>query len=86
MKKERGEQQVREDSFAEVAKLMRELDVHVDQVLEIMFRYRSHDRELQLQDERLLTREYKMGVLDPGAVTTKYEREIAYRRRKEAML
>ena len=75
-----------ETSQDKVCQLIRELDCNVDQVLEIMFRYRMDEKEVEAEEEKEITKDYKVGLLDPCATTTKYEREIAFKKRKLAVM
>ena len=44
------------------------------------------EKEVELQEEKELTKEYKVGLLDPCGTTTKYEREVAFKKRKLAVM
>ena len=78
--------EMRESSFLSGVQVARELDANAGQVLEMLLQSVFQDQELQEEEERQVTKEYTVGALDPGKYTTKYEREIAFKKRKEATL
>jgi len=55
------EHHMHDKSFDKVCQILRELDTDVEQVLEIMFRYRMEEKEGEAEEEKIITKDYKVG-------------------------
>ena len=50
-----------------------------------MYIYKMNDMQEFEDEARQVTREHKVGKLDPTKQATKYERQLRYKRRKEML-
>ena len=55
-------------------------------VIESLYRYKMSDLAEFEEESRAVTKEHRMGVLDPTREATKYERQIRYKKRREMLL
>ena len=64
---------LKEKNFTAVFQLLRELEGTDASIIESLYHYKMHDRIDFEEEARMVTKEYKMGALDPTKDTTKFE-------------
>lgn len=65
--------------------MLRELEGTDASIIESIFQYKMNDR-LEFEEEtRQVTREYKMGALDPTKDMSKFEQKQMFKKRKEML-
>ncbi len=65
--------------------MLRELEGTDATIIESLFQYKMNDRIEFEEEARLVTKEYKMGALDPTRDISKFEQKQMYKKRKEML-
>ena len=75
----------KERNFNVVYGMMRDLEAMDAAVVNSLYHYRVSDQKIFEEEAKIITREYKMGVLDPTKDVTKFEQKQMYRKRREIL-
>jgi hypothetical protein len=61
------------DAFNRVADTLKELEGIESNVIETIFEYKKLDRQQNLEESKVVTKEYKSGVMDPSRIVARLE-------------
>lgn len=79
------DERLKEKNFNAIFAMLRELEGTDATIIESLFQYKMNDRIEFEEEARLVTKEYKMGALDPTRDISKFEQKQMYRKRKEML-
>ncbi|CDW74240.1 UNKNOWN [Stylonychia lemnae] len=76
---------VKEQSFSDVFHILREIEGTDASVIESLYVYKMNGQK-DFQDEaKQVTKEFKLGMLDPMREVTKYEQQMRFKKRKDLL-
>ena len=79
------DEKLKEKNFNAVFHMLRDLEGIDATIIEGLYHYKMNDRIEFEEEARQVTKEYKMGALDPTKDTTKFEQKQMYKKRKELL-
>jgi hypothetical protein len=65
--------------------MLKELEANDSSIIDSLFQYKMNDRIEFEEEARMVTKEYKMGALDPTRDISKFEQKQMYKKRKEML-
>eukprot|EP00347_Sterkiella_histriomuscorum_P015162 403358083 len=83
LKQSLEEQRFKEQSFDNVFSTLRELEATDSSVIESLYLYKINGKHDFDQEAKQVTREFKLGLLDPTREVSRYEQQMRFKRRKE---